>query len=375
MDTVTERTPTFTLEQVIPVRRNGKIVKYQASVTVGRIAELLQSEKIWVDYDYQRGVKVTTNRDGTERRTPMVDQKRVEEIASKIFTDELYGGSLTWNLRQDEVAYEYDEASLTLSIYSGKLTIPDSNHRHQGILKVYQRVAETSFPFDLDSYEFPLTIETLDLSGESGLFYEYNQLGKPANPSRSRFINQAARHNRLAAEVSELSHLRGHVEIVSNNLSKNSSKVITFNTLAKGIEQGFPGLDESNFEDTKDYLVQFVNSLAAVRPEAGYLPLSERQQVRASSIGDSALIYGTYFKLAGDLQGCKDWQHRLANLGEPYTCASDSGKWEGDLMNRENPIWRQTVLVPTKTGTLSIANRTDSRTHAYEVLRGIVGLG
>lgn len=368
------RQPLLTLNQVIPVRRDGDITKFVTSVTAGRIAELLDEEKIWVDYDYQRGVKVTTNRDGTEKRTPMVDMKRVEEIAGKILSNELYGGALTWNMRQKEVEFEFDEIGNSISVYSGKPTIPDSNHRHQAILKVHQRIRETGYPFDLNSYEFPLTIETLDLPGESGLFYEYNQLGKPANPTRSRFINQAALHNRLAAEVEQGSVLKGHVEIVTNNLSKNSSKVITFNTLAKGIEKGFPYLDESNFGEIREYLIDFVNILTIARPETGYLPLGKRLQVRTSDIGDSALIYGTYFLIAGDLKGYSDWRIRMKNLSKDFTYSKNGETWTGDLMSRQNPIWRQTVLVPTKSGNLSIANRTDSRNHAYDVLREVVGI-
>ena len=370
----TEQQPMFTLEEVSPVRRGGEIVKYQTSVTIGRVAELLDSENIWVDYDYQRGVKVTLNRDGTEKRTPMLDRNRVDEIARKILDDTLHGGALIWNLREEEVEYSFDEANRTLTVHSGKLTIPDSNHRHQAIKKACQVILATGRAFDLNSYEFPLIIEKLNLVGESSLFYEYNQLGKPANPTRSRYINQVSLHNRLASEVEAASALNGNVEVVSNNLSKNSSKVITFNTLAKGLEHGFSDLDESNFDDTKNYLVDFIDHLVAVRPETGYLPLSQRLKVRESSIGDSALIYGTYFKIAGTLKGYSDWRGRLSKLGEDYTYSADGDTWQGDLMSRQNPEWRKTVLVPTKAGTLSIANRTDSREHAYGVLQDVIGV-
>ena len=104
------------------------------------------------------------------------------------------------------------------------------------------------------------------------------------------------------------------------------------------------------------------------------MPLSERLKIRSSSIGDSALVYGTCFKIAGDLRGYSDWRDLLAKLGNEYTYTSNDSTWQGDLMSRDNPIWRQTVLVPTKTGTLSIANRTESRSHAYEVLQKVVGV-
>ena len=82
------------LSKVIPVSRYGNRVKYVTSITAGLVYELLESEKIRVDYDYQRGVKITRGKDGSEKRTPMVDSARVEDMARKILSDELYGGAL-----------------------------------------------------------------------------------------------------------------------------------------------------------------------------------------------------------------------------------------------------------------------------------------
>ena len=61
-----------------------------------------------VDYDYQRGVKISYSKDGIEKRTPMVDLSRVDEIAEKILSNELFGGSLAWNLRREEVSWSYN---------------------------------------------------------------------------------------------------------------------------------------------------------------------------------------------------------------------------------------------------------------------------
>lgn len=370
-----DRAPIFTLEEVDPVYRGGAIAKFQTRVTVGRIAELLDSDKIWVDYDYQRGVKISHGRDGSEKRIPMVDWDRVDEIARKILENKLYGGSLAWNLRRGEVRHYYDPIRRVLHILEGKPTIPDSNHRHQGMLKVAKLVRERGYSFDVNSYDFPLLIEILDLPGESALFYEYNQLGKPANPTRSRYINQANLHNALASQLVEASVLRGHVELVTNNISRSSTKVATFNTISKGVEHGFPELDESNFDGIKEFLVSYLNRLVTIRPEAGYLELSARKKVRDSSIGDTGLIFYTYVRLAGDLYSYTDWPDRLSKLGE--SCRFMEGgevKWDGDLMDRKNPVWQETVLVRTKSGGLSVANRTDSRKHAHEVLRRVVGL-
>ena len=306
----------------------------------------------------------------------MVDQHRVADMADKMFQGQLYGGALCWNLRPHEVQYTYDAAQQRLCIVAGKPTIPDSNHRHQAILKVYKLVKERGYGFDFNTYEFPLLIELLDLDGERGLFYEYNQLGKPANPTRSKWLNQADLHNRLTSMVIELSHLNRHVELVTNNLSKNSTKVVTFNTLSTAIAKAFPQVDETNLHDISGYLVNFLNYLSTVRPEVGYLPLAQQQRVRADGIGDSGLAFLGYIALAGEVMGAPDWQVYVDRLGHSYRHLKDNAEevvWEGNLMSRENPLWHGTVLITGRSGNLSVINQKASRAFMHETLRQVVG--
>ena len=91
--------PSFVLDSVDPLFRYGKRVKFTTRISAALIHELMLTDKIRVDYDQQRGEKIGIAPDGTETRTPMLDTKRVDEIADKILNESLYGGSLTWNLR------------------------------------------------------------------------------------------------------------------------------------------------------------------------------------------------------------------------------------------------------------------------------------
>ena len=189
--------------------------------------------------------------------------------------------------------------------------------------------------------------------------------------TRSRFIHQADLHNSLTSQVVDSSVLRDHVELVTNNISRNSTKIVTFNTLAKGVREGFPGLDETNFDVTKQYLVDFFNRLATIRSEMGYLDLSARKVIREKSIGDTALVVHAYVIIAGDLQRANipDWAERLSKLAKPYT---HEGGWSGDLMSRDNPLWRDSVLTPTKSGAMSVTNRTSSRKYMHDSLRELI---
>ncbi len=371
--------PIFTLENVIPVNRAGRACKFTTSVTVGLVADLLQKNQIWVDYDYQRGIKVTHRKDGTEQRRPVVDRARVAEIADKILNNTLHGGSLVWNLRSGEVLFEYVPQDRRLHILRGKPTIPDSNHRHQATDLVTRLVQQRGLSFNLNSFEFPLTIEVLDLTGEKDLFYEYNQLGKPSNPTRSNWLNEARIHNRLISRVIEDPDcvLHGNIEIVTNTVSVNSTRITTFNVLATAVTDAFPNLDESNFDETEEFLIEYLNHLAKVRREVAYMPLSSRQAIRAQSIGDSGLAFYAYIALAGELVGRDDWQSYIDNLGETYQ-HREPGKdvpiWKGDLMDRANPLWSQTIVIQNATGKLGIVNRSSSRTFLVQKLRRIVGL-
>ena len=305
----------------------------------------------------------------------MLDKSRVNEIATKILDGRLYGGSLTWSLRKGEVDFRYDPRSRSLHVYKGQPTIPDSNHRHQAMLKVFELVKSRGYNFDFDDYEFPLLIEVLDLNEESELFYEYNQLGKPANPTRSRWINQADLYSALTSQVVALSKLKGFVELVTNNISKNSPKVVTFNALYTAVKAGFPELDDSNVDMIQPYLVSFVDELVIVRPETGHMPLSQRKIFRDNGIGDSALAFYGYGMLAGDLMGVESWRNRLADLREPYRCVNKDGMpWAGDLMSRENPIWEGKALLRGAGGKLQISNNRETRQFMHETLRGAVGL-
>ena len=374
--------PSFVLESVDPVYRYGKRVKFTTRVSAALIHELMLTDKIRVDYDQQRGEKIGFAPDGTETRTPMLDTKRVDEIADKILNNSLYGGSLTWNLRPSDVKASYDEYNRRLYIVGGVPTRPDSNHRHEGIFKAVHRAKELGLSFDADGYEFPLVIEELDIHGEQGLFHEYNQLGKPANPSRNRVVYQMHLPNRMVTRIIERDGSpigKENVELVTNNLSRRSTKIATFNTLGKGIEIGFPYLDEGNFDQIASFLDEFVVELAKARPEVGYLPISDRMQVREMSIGDTGLIIQAYFRVAGTLWEAHDdtWRERVATWGKPYCFKDENGAvvYEGDLMSRKNPLWYQTILMQNKSGKYSVTNRRASTEFAYHHLRAIAGLG
>ncbi|HVS35192.1 MAG TPA: DNA sulfur modification protein DndB [Gemmataceae bacterium] len=370
------------LDDVLEINRYGRVAKYVTKINVARIDEYWAAKKIGVDNDLQRGEKVTIGRNGEEKRTPMLDRKRVEEMASKIIEDGLHGGALCWNLR-DDLLPRYEAATRRLLIYgNGSASLPDSVHRTHAALLALRRVLDTGVNVDVENYEFPLIIERLDDDGERVLFYEYNMLGKHANQTRSRWINNVPPPNRVATELVERSQLRGHVEIVTNNISLNSPKVTTFNVLASSIEDEFPDLDDESIEPVAAFIVQFFDALIRCRPEVGYLPLGKRKEVRERSIADSALAFKGYIGVAAALyerfgrHGSEDWRSYTQKLGEPYRHTDAAGQivWEGDLFSRRNPLWQGQVLVNRSNGKVSLLNRRETRAFMRETLLKVIAL-
>jgi hypothetical protein len=374
--------PLLVLDDVLEIHRHGRVAKYLTKINIRQLDECWAAKKVGVDNNLQRGEKVTIGRNGEEKRSPMVDRKRVEEMASKIIEDRLHGGTLCWNIRGDLLP-RYEPASRRLFIYgSGSASLPDSVHRTLAALMALRRVLDTGVNIDVESYEFPLLIEQLDDNGERGLFYEYNMLGKHANPTRSRWINNVSPPNRVTTELVERSQLRGHVEIVTNNISLNSPKVTTFNVLASGIEDEFPDLDEESVEPVADFVVQFFDALIRCRPEVGYLALAKRKEVRERSIADSALAFKGYIGVATTLyerfgrHGFAEWRSYVQKLGEPYRHTDAAGQvvWEGDLFSRKNPLWQGQVLVERGNGKISLLNRRETRAFMREMLLKVIAL-
>jgi len=105
--------------------------------------------------------------------------------------------------------------------------------------------------------------------------------------------------------------------------------------------------------------------------EQSYLDLSARKVIREKSIGDTALVVQAYVIIAGDLQRANipNWAERLSKLAKPYT---HEGGWSGDFMSRDNPLWHDSVLSPTKSGAMSVTNRTSSRKYMRDSLREFI---
>jgi hypothetical protein len=187
-------------------------------------------------------------------------------------------------------------------------------------------------------------------------------------------------HSRLARELMERSSMLGssNVEILSNHLSRNSAKMLTFGTLVEALKGSFPNVVEDSYEDTVKFLLEYLDTLGALRSrELALLSVAQRQTVRNASVVDQAVIWHGYIRLAAWIRDNQvtDWKDRLEVLNRPYHVEAGGQVVTMDLFSRANPRWVEAgVIAPGKKGPRVVNNR-QARQGAFELLRDLVKEG
>jgi DNA-sulfur modification-associated len=226
-----------------------------------------------------------------------------------------------------------EEAAARLS---GVATRPDTNHRHHAIIRFHKKHLqwiETTGSLDMAGYnpnrDYGLLLYTDDFAQEAHRFYVYNYLGSKVPTSAAHYIESKTQapaiHAKLARRLMESSGVLGtqNVEIMANQLSRNSAKMLTFGTLTEALRTAFPAItEEEEFTTVLDYLVHSLDKLHEIRPnEIGLLSVARRQQVRDASLTDQAILWHGYFHLANWLwkERRSIWREDMAALGQLLT--------------------------------------------------------
>jgi hypothetical protein len=408
------RTPSFVLTQVEIVYKepfdkicpggDGKVqmagaIEFQARITPDTLTDYCDPGDLYTpslrtkhrfscvyDPTIQRGVK-----DTKEGAKECLREPQIEAMMEDIAQNKFECPQLMWNLRTGECLWIYLTERKELRIYQGVATRPDTNHRHHAIIRFHKKYlhwVETTESIEMPGYnpdrQYALTLYTDDYQQEAHRFYVYNSLGWRVSTSTAHYIESKthtpALHAKLARLLMERSGILGaeNVEIISNNLSRNSAKMVTFGTLHDGLKVAFPGLGEDELEQTLEYLVKFLEQLHKARPrELALLSVVQRKIARDTTVADQAIMWQSYLRLAAWLRenAPESWIEAIQKLGDSafrYQRA-DGSVWTGDLFSRNNPMWQDRgILAPGgKTGVKVVAGRSARQT-AFDILKEVV---
>jgi hypothetical protein len=363
------------------------------TTSAGELTDAAESQLIWTDQDVQRGVqpglKTSPPRElpigagFPDPKTYVFDSLKADDMAEKLLRgDKLFLNPLVWNLRPSAFEAFWSQPTDEVFLYSGRIYLPDSHHRHQAIVKAVRlwREKRTSYPTFNESRQFKVELYFLNKEDEGNYFFDKNQLPKPVAQSKAYDLTNQDDLSVLAKALLEASPaLRNNVNRVTDRLSARNPQVVTLSTLREMMRTyaGADSIDEAELEGLATSGARFYDLLVSVRPELGQLELKERNLARRGLIVDSATMMHGYAALMrdfkdsladGSVKAFDSWRKRLKRLG-PGTHFTYK-KWSGDLFSRDNPLWRGIgILKPGTGGGLNILNTGGARAACARVLR------
>ena len=379
-------------------QRNDVLATF--TITAEELADAAANGLLWTDQDVQRGIlpgveprpgKELSVADGyPDPKGYIFDAKNADEIVEKLLNGEmLFLSPLVWNLRPNTFEAYWDDTHKNLHIYSGRIYLPDSHHRHQAIIKAVKlwREARREYPRFSGERQFKIELYFLSREGEGDYFFDKNQRPKPAAKSKAYDLTTLDDLSVLAKRVIEHSkHLQENVNRVTDRLTQGNPQVMTLSTLREMMRTLAPSteLDPPELEGLALVAAGFFDMLATVRPELGRLPVPARREIRERLLVDAAVMMHGYASLMkdfnedlaklGSVEAKKAWADKLRGLepNKQYVLQD----WRGDFFEKRNPLWRQLgVVKPGKDGvTLTVLNTGAARSECGRALRQLLSV-
>ena len=278
-----------------------------------------------------------------------------------------------------------DDASLY--IYSGKIFLPDSHHRHQAILKAcraYQDSPKDYPKFSLGK-QFKIELYFLSRDDEGNYFFDKNQRTRQTANSKAYDLTTQDALSLLAKRVAAKSTaLEANVNRVTDRLTGKNPQVITLSALREMMKTVtvYDHMDDAELEGMATIAAEFYDLLAFTRPELAQLSATDRKEVRARSLVDAGVMmqgYASLIKLyqkdisqIGSNATERKWADRLSRLRQDFTYEFE--EWSGDLFDKDNPFWQRVgILKPNRARTgFSIVSNGATRSEAGRVLISII---
>lgn len=364
------------------------------TITARQLLDAAESDMIWTDQDVQRGIKPEVSikvphelslRSGyPDEKIYIFHSKNADEMAEKLLSgQQLFINPLVWNMRPDCFEIYSDAHERRIYIYSGKIYLPDSHHRHQAILKAARivREAPNDYPhFSLEK-QFKVEMYFLKKQDEGNYFFDKNQRPTPTPKSKAYDLTTLDDLSLLAKRVIEITPIfHSNVNRVTDRLTAKNPQVVTLSTLREAIKSAsdFEELDEAGIEGLAQVASVFFTALHEIRHELGVLDINSRNLARKTSMVDAPVMFLAYGSLISDFnlsmskfglsKATNQLEKSLSRLSADVIYSE--GNWSGDFFSKSNPMWtRLGVLKPGLTGKPTVNNTRHARLQCIRALR------
>ncbi|WP_428417589.1 DNA sulfur modification protein DndB [Methylibium sp.] len=340
------------------------------TITAEQLTDAAENGLLWTDQDVQRGVKpglpgsppkeLSLSVGYPDPNIYVFDTEKADAITEKLLRgDKVFLNSLVWNLRPGRFEAHWNKSDRELFLYTGKIYLPDSHHRHQAIIKAVRawRESPKDYPKFSGAHQFKVELYFLSREDEGNYFYDKNQLPKPTAKSKAFDLTTVDALSLLAKKVIGKSiNLDRNVNRVTDRLTPKNPQVVTLSTLREMMKAFAPNedLDDVELEGLATVAAQFYDLLCKFRPELGVLEAAERKVVRQNLLVDSAVMMHGYAALMKDFnddlpilgmtKAISTWNSKLSRLRAEVVYRGRGG-WSGDLFDKRNPLWSQLGIV------------------------------
>jgi hypothetical protein len=305
------------------------------TITAEELADAAESQLLWTDQDVQRGIRpdvapppreLSVGAGYPDPKLYIFDSNNADDIAEKLLRGErVFLGPLIWNLRPSNFEAYWDKKTNAVHLYSGRIYLPDSHHRQQGILKAVRlyRESRSSYPRFTTTRQFKVELYFLSKADEGNYFFDKNQRPRPTAKSKAYDLTTLDDLSLLAKKVVEKSSaLAGNVNRVTDRLTSNNPQVITLSTLREMMKTFAPAdsFDEAEIEGLAIVAATFYDLVAEVRGELARTDQKERKRIREQLVVDAAVMMHGYAYLmrefndviakAGIRDATRDWRAR-----------------------------------------------------------------
>lgn len=370
------------------------------TITAGEIADASESNMLWTDQDVQRGIQpavlprppreLSLASGYPDTSKYIFDVEKADEIAQKLLTDEqLFLNPLIWNARPGTFEAYWNESDREIYLYSGRVYLPDSHHRHQGIIKAVRlwRESPNDYPKFSDMRQFKVELYFLSREDEGNYFFDKNQRPKPTASSKAFDLTTQDDLSILAKlMISKSRCLRENVNRVTDRLDSKNPQVVTLSTLREMMKTfaARDAIDSSELEGLATVAASFYDMMGNVRAELCPQPLAERRRIRDQLLVDAAVMMHGYAYLMrdynddlarlGSARAREDWQTKLRTLSASHIYTF--GRWNGELFNKRNPLWAALGVVKTHPDTdkLTVLNSGGARGACGRALRQLLAV-
>ena len=357
---------TWSFDDVIPIYRNGEIVKYSTSLSAGQLSELYSNLEI-LEYNpnVQRGMKTTA-----KGEMPIAQVSKISQIKYAMQTGTLHGSMITLCVPKidDENNLEYNENEQKL-YGTGKIWILDGYHRIFACVKAtkeYIRNNKKEGIFDPYSYNFPVIFENLSEDSAKQLFSEYANTILRISRSRSDYLDIASYSNLISRKIMNEA-FEGRVECVTSSLKgKNNNHITTFSTLNSAInDSGYKPLTKGEAIKYADFLVNCFLELMEIFPKhLGNVPVDIRQSLRKKDLILEPLFFYGYISAFTKMyeKQIPNWKELIHKLNEDIQMDGFYGK----IIEKDAKVWEQIFRI--KNGEKLIINNSSTRKYVSKEL-------